>query len=106
MKNELVQFVDNKPIISEEFKEQYKMFINLKEQIEDAQSIIKGKMIEYFESLPEEDRKQLNFDTFKISYVKASTRKTFDSKKLQDEDIDTYNKYLKESNVKATIKFI
>lgn len=106
MKNELVQFIDNKPIIAEEFKEQYKMFINLKEQIEDAQSIIKSKMIEYFESLPEEDRKQLNFDTFKIGYVKASKRKTFDSKKLQDEDIDTYNKYLRESEVKATIKFI
>ena len=56
--------------------------------------------------LPEDERTQLNFDTFKISYVKPSVRKTFDSKKLQDEDIETYNKYLRETEVSATIKFI
>lgn len=102
----LITFVNNKPVISDEFKENYKKFLNIKEQIDDAQKIIKKQMIDYFESLPEEDRKQLNFDTFKISYVKPSIRKTFDSKKLQDEDIDTYNKYLKETEVSATIKFI
>lgn len=102
----LITFVNNKPVISDEFKENYKKFLNIKEQIDDAQKIIKKQMIDYFESLPEEDRKQLNFDTFKISYVKPSIRKTFDSKKLQDEDIETYNKYLKETEVSATIKFI
>ena len=102
----LITFVNNKPVISDEFKENYKKFLNIKEQIDDAQKIIKKQMIDYFESLPEEDRKQLNFDTFKISYVKPSIRKTFDSKKLQDEDIDTYNKYLKETEISATIKFI
>ena len=102
----LITFVDNKPVISDEFKENYKKFLNIKEQIDEAQKIIKKQMINYFESLPEEDRKQLNFDTFKISYVKPSIRKTFDSKKLQDEDIETYNKYLKETEVSATIKFI
>lgn len=105
-KYEVITFVDNKPVIAEEFKENYKKFLNLKEQIDEAQKIIKQQMINYFESLPEEDRKQLNFDTFKISYVKPSIRKTFDSKKLQDEDIDTYNKYLKETEVSSTIKFI
>lgn len=102
----LITFVDNKPVISDEFKENYKKFLNIKEQIDEAQKIIKKQMIDYFESLPEEDRKQLNFDTFKISYVKPSIRKTFDSKKLQDEDIETYNKYLKETEVSSTIKFI
>lgn len=106
MENQLITFQNNKPVISSEFKENYKKFINLKSQIEEAQGIIKKELINYYESLPEEDRKQLDFDTFKVSYVKASTRKTFDSKRLQDEDIDTYNKYLKESQVSATIRYI
>ena len=106
MENQLITFQNNKPVISSEFKENYKKFINLKSQIEEAQSIIKKELINYYESLPEEERKQLDFDTFKVSYIKASTRKTFDSKKLQDEDPDTYNKYLKESKVSATIRYI
>lgn len=101
----IITFENNKPVISEDFKESYKNFLHLKEKIDEAQKIIKDKMIEYFESLPEDERKQLNFDTFKISYVKPSVRKTFDSKKLQDEDIETYNKYLKETEVSSTIKF-
>lgn len=103
---ELIKYKNNKPIISDEFKENYKKFIILKEQIEEAQKVIKDQMLEYFESLPEDERKTLNFDYFKISYVKASTRKTFDSKKFQDEHPEEYNKYLKESEVKATIKYI
>lgn len=103
--NELIIFQDNKPIISSEFKENYKKFVNLKTQIEEAQSIIKKELINYYESLPEEERKTIDFDTFKVSYVKASTRKTFDSKKLQDEDIDTYNKYIKTTEVSSTIKY-
>ena len=106
MDNQLITFQNNKPIISEDFKQNYKKFINLKTQIEEAQAIIKKELINYYESLPEDERKQLDFDTFKVSYVKASTRKTFDSKKLQDEDIETYNKYLKESQVSATIKYV
>ena len=104
--NDLIIFQDNKPIISSEFKENYKKFVNLKSQIEEAQKIIKEQLINYYESLPEGERKTMDFDTFKVSYVKASTRKTFDSKKLQDEDVETYNKYLKETQVSSTIKYI
>jgi hypothetical protein len=104
--NDLIIFQDNKPIISSEFKENYKKFVNLKSQIEEAQAVIKKELINYYESLPEDERKTIDFDSFKVSYVKPSTRKTFDSKKLQDEDIDTYNKYLKTTEVSSTIKYI
>ena len=104
--NELIIFQDNKPIISSEFKENYKKFVNLKSQIEEAQAVIKKELINYYESLPEDERKTIDFDTFKVSYVKSSTRKTFDSKRLQDEDIDTYNKYLKTTEVSSTIKYM
>lgn len=106
MENQLIVFQNNKPIISNEFKKNYKKFVNLKSQIEEAQTIIKKELINYYESLPEDERKTIDFDTFKVSYVKASTRKTFDSKRLQDEDVDTYNKYLKETKVSSTIKYM
>lgn len=103
--NDLIVFENNKPIISSEFKEKYKQFLNLKEQLEEDQKIIKEQLIKYFESLSEEERKPLNFDYFKITYVKGSTRKTFDSKRFQDEHPGEYAKYLKESEVSSTIKY-
>lgn len=106
MENSLIIVSDNKIEISQDFKDNYKKFINLKNEIEEAQKIIKEKLISYYEELPEDERKQLDFDTFKVSYVKGSIRKALDSKKLQDEDPETYNKYLKETEVSSTIKFI
>ena len=106
MENSLIIVKDGAIEISQEFKDNYKKFVNLKNTIEDAQKIIKEQLIAYYESLPEEDRKQMDFDTFKVSYVKGSIRKTLDSKKLQDEEPEIYNKYLKETEVSSTIKFI
>lgn len=102
---DIIKFEDNKPIISNEFKDNYKKFITLKEEVEKAQSIINSQMIEYFENLPEEERKPLDFETFKITYVKSTTRKTFDSKLFQDEHPELYNKFVKESTVKSSIRY-
>lgn len=106
MQNQIIVFKDNKPVISEDFKKAYKKFIDLKNQIEEAQKIIKDNMIEYFESLPEEERKTIDFNGFKISYAKEYTKNSFDSKKFQDDYPDLYPKYLKETQVKSTIKFL
>ena len=48
MENQLITFQNNKPVISSEFKENYKKFINLKAQIEEAQAIIKKELKSYF----------------------------------------------------------
>lgn len=106
MENSLITIKNNEIEISQDFKDNYKQFINLKNKIEEAQSVIKKELITYYESLPEEERKQIDFDTFKVSYVKGSIRKTLDSKKLQDEKPEIYNEYLKETQVSSTIKFI
>lgn len=103
---DLITFEDNKPIISDEFKENYKKFITLKKEVEKSQEIIKLQMIDYFESLPEEERKTLDFDAFKISYVKPSIRQTFDTKLFQDEHPELYSKFIKESKVKSTVRYI
>ena len=105
MENQIIIFQDNKPVISNDFKEKYKKFIDLRNQIEDAQKIIKENLLQYFESLPEDERKSIDFEAFKVSYVRSYEKHSFDSAKLKDEDIKTYNKYLKTSTVKSTIKF-
>lgn len=43
--------------------------------------------------------------TFKATYVKETTSKTFDSKKFKEENPDVYENYLKETTRKAYIKF-
>ena len=43
--------------------------------------------------------------TFKATYVKETTSKTFDSKRFKEEKPDVYEEYLKETTRKAYIKF-
>jgi len=43
-------------------------------------------------------------DLISITYVAPTTRNIFDSKKFQEERPKTYAKYLKTSNVKASIR--
>ena len=106
METNLITFKNNKPVISEDFKKSYKKFIDMKNQIEEAQEIIKNNMVIYFESLPEEERKTIDFNGFKISYCKDYDKNSFDSKKFQDDHPDLYPKYLKTTHVKSTIKFL
>ena len=43
--------------------------------------------------------------TFKATYVKETTSKTFDSKRFKEGKPDVYEEYLKETTRKAYIKF-
>lgn len=43
-------------------------------------------------------------DDLTISYVQETYRETFDSKALKEADEDTYNKYIKISSVKPSIR--
>ena len=43
-------------------------------------------------------------DEITISYIKASTGKSFDSKKFEKEEPDLYNKYLKDSQKKESMR--
>lgn len=43
--------------------------------------------------------------TFKATYIKETTSKTFDSKRFKEENPDVYENYLKETTRKAYIKF-
>lgn len=48
--------------------------------------------------------KKYENDNIVITYIEPSTRVTFDSKALKDADFDTYTKYVKESETKASVR--
>lgn len=79
--------------IVEFHKEKLKMDLiekNLKEKLKEAMEINK-----IFETV--------NLGELKISYRKASTRTTLDSKKLKEDMPDIFEEYSKTSNVKSSI---
>jgi len=47
---------------------------------------------------------KLDTDDLTITYIAPTYRETFDSKKLKADDENTYNKYIKISDVKSSIR--
>lgn len=47
---------------------------------------------------------KITTDHIQITYTNPTTKETFDSKKFKEEHLDTYNQYIKTSNVKGSIK--
>lgn len=48
--------------------------------------------------------KKYENDNIAITYIEPGTRVTFDSKALKDADFETYTKYVKESETKASVR--
>lgn len=69
----------------------------LKERSESVKQDLLNAMTKY-------DIKSLETERFKITRVNETTKKTIDSKKLKEEYPDVYEKYSKESTVKAYLK--
>lgn len=91
-------------LIPDGYVEKYKQYDQLKHEIEEMETQFKDKMIEYFES--NAGTSKIEIDNLKFSFVKSSVRSTIDSKKLQEEEPEIYEKYLKETKVKSSIKKI
>lgn len=68
--------------------------------LEKTADIIKQKLLEEMEN---NNITQIKIKDLTISYVGESEKETFDSKALKENDIDTYNKYLKKSKVKSKV---
>ena len=70
----------------------------------EAEMMMKELKEEILEKM-EEKGFQESFETngLKVTYKKASTRSSIDSKKLKEEEPSVYEKYLKESPVKSSI---
>lgn len=93
-----------KALVPEGFARKYKQMLKLQDELKKTEDDFKKKLLEVFESIPELETNSVTIDGLKFTYVKGSVRKTVDSKKLQEEMPEIYNKFLKESNVKSSIR--
>lgn len=86
-----------------DFAKRYKKMLALKAELEKEETEFKNKLTEMWGSLTDAPNSVV-IDGLKFTYVRPSTRKTFDSKKFQEDHPEMYDKYVKESNVKASIR--
>ena len=97
--NELVKVENNQIVVSSDFINDYKKFQELKLKMDLAEKEIKQEVKELIESgvaiAPSEE--------IKITYRKASTRTTLDSKKLKEDMPDIFEEYSKTSKVTSSV---
>lgn len=93
-----------KDLIPEGFVQKYKQMKQLQDEIGKTEDMIKQKLLEMFESIPELETNTVTVDGLSFTYVSPSVRKTVDTKKLQEEYPKIYAKMLKESNVRSSIR--
>lgn len=93
-----------KDLIPNDFAAKFKALKKAQDELKQIEDEVKSKMKEMFESIPELDSNSVVVDGLKFTYVHSSVRNTFDSKKFQEENPEEYKKYLKQSNVKSSIR--
>lgn len=93
-----------KDLIPNDFVAKFKALKKAQNELKQIEDEVKSKMKEMFESIPELDSNSVVVDGLKFTYVHSSVRNTFDSKKFQEENPEEYKKYLKQSNVKSSIR--
>lgn len=86
-----------------DFAKRYKKMLALKAELEKEEKEFKDKLAEMWGNLTDAPNSVI-LDGLKFTYVRPSTRKSFDSKKFQEDHPEMYDKYVKESNVKASIR--
>lgn len=99
--NSLVEIKNNKISVAEETIKKIRDLEEVRLEAETLMKELKEELLEKMES----NGIQESFETngLKVTYKKASTRNSLDSKKLKEEQPSIYEKYLKESPVKSSI---
>lgn len=90
--------------VPKDFAKKYKQMLKLQDELKKTEENFKSKLLEMFESIPDLENNSVIIDGLKFTYVNGSVRKTVDTKKLQEEMPEIYNKFLKESRVKSSIR--
>ena len=102
---ELLQKYANNEIKIEQLENQMTIAIT---QLKNAQTSLKetNEKIkqEIMTSMENNEIKKYENDFISITYVAPTTKNTVDTKKLKEEYTDIYNKCLKTSNVKASLR--
>lgn len=86
-----------------DFAKRYKKMLALKAELEKEEKEFKDKLTEMWGSLTDAPN-SVTIDGLRFTYIRPNTKKTFDSKKFQEDHPEMYDKYVKESNVKASIR--
>ena len=98
---DLVKYENNKLTVAEEFAKEYALFQKqvavMDMKLKEVKEAMKNAMEKYNITEPYED------DYIKITYRKATTRTTVDSKRLKEELPDIYEEYSKVSDVSSSI---
>lgn len=86
-----------------EIFEQYQVLLDKIKDNETKQAGLKEDLVVSMEST---NIASIGNDMFKVAFIAATTRNTFDSAKFKKEHQDLYKDYIKVSNVKAYVKII
>lgn len=73
----------------------------LKKELEPIEKQLKSELMDVMEML---DTTNVKSNGIVASLTRAYVQNKFDTTRLKEEDINTYNKYLKETNVSASLK--
>lgn len=92
-------------------KDQAERFINLqneisrlKNQLKELENIENEFKQIFMEKMKENNIKSFDLGNIKITYIEPTTRKSFDTKKFEAEHKELYGQYLKESQVKESLR--
>lgn len=87
----------------EEFSEKYRKFKEAEREFKEIYEPFKDNLIKLHENHPEVPKSVVIGNT-KLTYVSPSTRATIDNKKLKEEEPEIAKKYMKMTNVKASVR--
>ena len=85
---------------NEQLVQKYKELVKIQAEWDELYNEIKPRAIQMMEG---DNIKSVSFGGVEFRHKRASTRKSLDQKRLQEELPDIYEKYIKETNVSSTI---
>lgn len=91
-------------LVPKDFAKKFKALKKAQDELAEIESQVKNALLQMFESIPDLKANTVTIDGIKFTYVKTSTRKTIDSKKLQEEMPEIYNKFLKTTKVSSSLR--
>lgn len=101
--NELIRVEENTLIVAEKYIEQIKDFERKRKLIDEKEQEFKEQLLEVMQEYGIKSYESPD-KSLKITYVPETLSTTFDSKAFRDYDFETYQKFLKDVNRKASVR--
>lgn len=101
--NELIRVEEGTLIVAEKAIEQIKDFERKKKLIEEKEKKFKEQLLKVMEEKGIKSYESPD-KSLQITYIPESLSTTFDSKAFRDYDFETYQKFIKDVNRKASIR--